>query len=138
MFDRDNIEAFLKTEIVLNIENEIAKRIESDIYRENLPLLAGFVEEEIKASDMDFKGLKRFVTENQLEITEFGFNFLNGSKINSLSSGIVITYTIYLIYLKEKEESELLKYLKRRRMLNPQNILKKLLIVKDKMIKRDD
>ena len=121
------IEKILRNSQTVEIESSIAEQVGCDIYKENFPLLVGFIKEEIENSQLSADKIEGYINENKESIVTFGVNFLEKSKPESLSIGIAITYSIYLIYLKEKDEKELLEYLKRRRIPKPKKLLEQLL-----------
>nr|WP_319998167.1 hypothetical protein [uncultured Draconibacterium sp.] len=121
------IEKILRNTQTVEIESSIAKQVGCDIYKDDLPLLAGFIKEEVENSQLSADKIEGYINENKESIITFGVNFLEKSKPESLSTGIAITYSIYLIYLKEKGEKELLEYLKRRRIPKPKKLLEQLL-----------
>ncbi len=124
------IEKILRNTQTVEIENSIANQVGCDIYKDNLPLLAGFIKEEVENSQLSADKIEGYINENKESIITFGVNFLEKSKPESLSTGIAITYSIYLIYLKEKDEKEFLEYLKRRRIPKPKKLLEQLLGIK--------
>jgi hypothetical protein len=121
------IEKILRNTQTVEIENSIAKQVGCDIYKDDLSLMAGFIKEEVENSQLSADKIEGYINKNKEVIITFGVNFLEKSKPESLSTGIAITYSIYLIYLKEKDEKELLEYLKRRRIPKPQKLLEQLL-----------
>lgn len=121
------IEKILRNPQTVEIENSIAKQVGCDIYKDDLLLMARFIKEEIENSQLSADRIEGYINKNKEVIITFGVNFLEKSKPESLSAGIAITYSIYLIYLKEKDEKELLEYLQRRRIPKPQKLLEQLL-----------
>lgn len=95
--------------------------------------MAGFLKEEIDASMLSLADIEYFMNNHSKEVIDLGLEFLGKSKIQNLSTGIAISYSIYLIYLNDKEEKELLKYLKKRRIPKPKKLLEQLLTIKKEM-----
>jgi chaperonin cofactor prefoldin len=126
----NEIEKILRNTRTTEIESSIAKQVGCDIYKDDLPFLAGFIKEEIESSQLSIDEIESYIDDNKESIIAFGVKFLEKSKPESLSTGIVITYSIYLIYLKEKDEKEFLEYLKRRRIPKPKKLLEQLLEIK--------
>ncbi|MEO9803753.1 MAG: hypothetical protein ABJD58_11805 [Cyclobacteriaceae bacterium] len=127
------IVGLLSDDSLSRIEGEIASNAGCDIYKDNLPLLAGFQKEEIECSMLSMAEIEDFSRNNSEELIEFGKLFLAESNPESLSSGIAISYSIYLIYLKDKGEKQLLDYLKKRRIPKPQKLMKQLQSIGEKM-----
>lgn len=121
------IEKILRKKQTIEIENSIATHVGCEIYKDDLPLLTGFIKEELKNSQLSADKIEDYINKNKECIITFGINFLGKNKPESLSTGIAITYSIYLIYLKEKDDKELLEYLKRRRIPKPKKLLEQLL-----------
>jgi hypothetical protein len=119
----DEIISLLKTDIVVGIENKIAEQKKCTIYKEDLPLLVGFMVDEVDQSELSVEELSRFIKSNSVEITAFAISFLDGQLPKSLSTGIAITYAIYLLYLKHKGDEMLELYIKRRRIPNAKMFL---------------
>jgi hypothetical protein len=128
----NSMELLLGDNTLLYIEQEVAKGVKCEIYRENLPLLVGFINEEIISSDLSITEIKDFMDSNKERIIAFGIKLLADSSPKSLSTGVAISYSIYMIYLREREK-ELLEYIKRRRIPQPQKLLTKLQKIKREM-----
>lgn len=133
MANISELEGFLSGSSLQLIESSIADKISCDLYKDNISLLTGFIKEEVDASMLSIKVIDSFLDNNPEEVINFGLKFLGKTKPQSLSTGIAITYSIYLIYLKEKDEKELLEYLKKRRIPKPQKLLEQLLSIKKEM-----
>lgn len=128
-----DLEELLSSSSLQQIESTIAAEMSCDLYKDNISLLTGFIKEEVDASMLSVKDIESFLDNNPEEIIDFGLKFLGKSKPQSLSTGIAITYSVYLIYLRDKDEKELLEYLKKRRIPKPQKVLEQLLSIKKEM-----
>ena len=128
-----NIEALLNNKILSKIEIEIAEIKKCEIYKDNLPLLVKLIKDEIDSSKLSIDKIKNFIESNSKAIINFGQLLLDKSNPKSLSIGISISYSIYMIYLKEKEEEELLEYLKRRKIPGAQKFLEELKLIEKKL-----
>ncbi len=124
----------LLNDVTLNhVEGLIAEKLGCEIYKDNIPLLTGFVEKEVDASMISITDIESFIKTNSDRIVEFAEKFWGKGKPQSLSIGIAITYSIYLIYLIDKDEKRLLEYLKKRRIPAANNLVKQLLSIKKEM-----
>lgn len=121
----------LKSDSVINIENAIAEQKECEIYKDDLPLLLNFINDEITQSELSIAELKSFINNNSDKVIAFAINFLADQSPKSLSTGIAITYSIYLIYLEYKGNQLLEAYIKRRRIPNAKKFLLQLKKAKD-------
>lgn len=130
---KNNIMVLLTSESVMQIENKIAEQKKCKIYKEDLPFLVNLIVEEVNQSEIPIKELEYFINNNQDKIIEFAFYFLDGQLPNSLSTGIAITYSIYLIYLKDKGDKSLEDYIKKRRIPNSLKFVAHLKKIKDKI-----
>lgn len=130
----EEIEQILNNPKLITIEVEICKQIGSEVYRDDLPLLARIYKEEIEDSQIHFGEIERCINEDADNIIRFAVLFLTNEndETEMLSSGIAISYAIYLIYLKERE-SDLLDYLYRRRIPQHKKLRDTLLSVKEAM-----
>lgn len=133
MVNVSELEELLSSSSLQQIESTIADEIGCDLYKDNISLLTGFIKEEVDASMLSVKDIGNFIDNHSGEVIDFGLKFLGKSKPQSLSTGIAITYSIYLIYLKDKDEKKLLEYLKKRRIPKPQKLLEQLLSIKKEM-----
>jgi len=133
MININKIEKILNSPNLQQIEDTIANKLGCGLYKDNISLLAGFLKEEIDASMLSLYDIEYFMINHSQEVIEFGLKFLGKSKLQSLSAGIAITYSIYLIYLKNKDERELMEYLKRRRIPKPQKLLEQLYTIRKEM-----
>jgi hypothetical protein len=133
MANISELEGLLSSTSLLEIESSIANKIGCDLYKDNIPLLTGFIKEEVDASKLSIKAIERFLESNSDAVIDFGLKFLAKSNPQSLSIGIAITYSVYLIYLREKGEKKLLEYLQKRRIPKPQKLLEQLLSIKKEM-----
>lgn len=124
------IEELLNSPSLQKIENTIADKMNCDLYKDNISLLSGFIKEEVDVSLLSIEDIESFIDNHIGKVIDFGLKFLVNSKPQSLSTGIAITYSIYLIYLKGKGEKELLEFLKKRRIPKPQKLLQQLLDIK--------
>lgn len=120
---KNKITALLKSDDVISIENRIAEQKKCTIYKEDLPMLVGFLIDEVHQSELSIEELSSFIKSNKDNITKFAISFLDGQSPKSLSTGIAITYSIYLIYLKRKGDESLEAYIKRRRIPNANKFL---------------
>lgn len=133
MININKIENILNSTNLQQIEDSIANKLGCGLYKDNISLLAGFLKEEIEASMLSLYDIEYFMTNHSKEVIDFGLKFLGKSKLQNLSTGIAITYSIYLIYLNDKDERELLEYLKKRRIPKPQKLLEQLCTIKKEM-----
>jgi hypothetical protein len=133
MVNKSEIEVLLVSKSLKQIESAITDRIGCDLYKDNFTLLTGFIKEEVDASMLPLNVIETFIENNPEVIVNFSGKFLENSKPLSLSTGIAITYSVYLIYLKEKDKNDLLEYLKRRRIPKPNMLLEQLLSIKKEM-----
>jgi hypothetical protein len=133
MVNISELEDLLSSSSLQQIESSIADKISCDLYKDNISLLTGFIKEEVEASKLSVKVIERFLDSNSEEVINFGLKFLEKTKPQSLSTGIAITYSVYLIYLKDREEKELLEYLQKRRIPKSQKLLEQLLSIKKGM-----
>ncbi len=133
MVNLNELEKLLSSSSLQQIEGSIADKMSCELYKDNITLLTGFIKEEVDSSRLSIQDIDYFINNNSREIIDFGIKFLGKSRIQSLSAGIAITYSIYLIYLKNKDEKELLEYLKRRRIPQPQKFLEQLWTIKEEM-----
>lgn len=125
-FNMKDIEKFLNSSSSQEIEQSIAEKLNCKIYSENLPFFMNLIKDEIDASGIDLSEIESFIEVNKHQIIEFGVKYLRKYKPKFLAIGISITYSIYLIYLQNKSEEELLFYLDRRRLPKPKQVLKEL------------
>ncbi len=133
MVNVNDLEALLGNSSLQQIEATIADRMDCDLYKDNVSLLTVFIKEEVDASMLSVLNIESFIKSQSEEVIDFGEMFLSKSKPQSLSTGIAITYSVYIIYLKEKDEKELLEYLKRRRIPKPKKLLEQLQSIKKEM-----
>lgn len=133
MVNVNDLETLLGHSALQQIESVIADKMNCDLYKDNVSLLTGFIKEEVDASMLSLHDIENFIENHSEEIIGFGQMFLGKSKPQSLSTGIAITYSVYMIYLKEKDEKELLEYLKKRRIPKPKKLLEQLLSIKKEM-----
>ncbi len=120
---KNKITSLLKSDAVVEIESKIAEQKNCTIYKEDLPLLVGFMIDEVHQSELSIEELSSFIKSNNVEITAFAISFLDGQSPKSLSTGIGITYAIYLLYLEHKGDEILELYIKRRQIPNPKKFL---------------
>jgi len=133
MVNVNELEELLDNSNLQYIENTIADKLNSNVYKENLPLLIGLMKEEVDTSMLSLNIIKDFIDNHSDDVIDFGLSFLDKSKPESLCIGFAITYAIYIVYLKEKDEKELLQYLKQRGIPKASKLLEKLLYVKEKI-----
>lgn len=133
MVNISELEGLLSSSCLHQIENSIANKKNCDIYKDDLSLLTEFKKKEVDASMLSLNEIEKFLENNKEKVINFGLKFLENINPQSLGIGIAISYSIYLIYLKEKSEKELLEYLKRRRIPNPQKLLEQLWNIKKEM-----
>ncbi len=120
---KNKITSLLKSDAVVEIESKIAEQKKCKIYKDDLPFLVNLVMDEVNESELPIEELSYFINSNRDKIIEFAIYFLDGQSPKSLSTGIAITYSIYLIYLKDKGDELLEHYIKRRRIPNPRKFL---------------
>lgn len=121
----------LKSDSVIDIENAIAKQMGCNIYKDDLPLLLNFINDEIIQSELSIEELKIFINNNGGKVIAFAVSFLANQSPKSLSTGIALTYSIYLIYLEYKSDELVEAYIKRRRIPNAKRFLLQLKKAKD-------
>jgi len=114
----NRIEDLLKSDATIEIENSIAERKKCKIYKDDLPLLLNFLKDEVEQSELSIEELTHFIDNNKDDIVEFAICFLNGNSPATLSTGVAISYSIYLIYLRNKDAKQLELYIKKRRIPN--------------------
>ncbi len=127
------IEGLLKSDAVTAADDAIAARLGCSIYREDLPMLAGFMTEEIGQSNLTLSQISDFVSGYPAAIAEFAQLFFGKSRPETLSAGVSVTYAIYLLYLRNRTEADLLAYIDRRRIPNGDKLTAKLTKAKAKM-----
>lgn len=115
------------------IEKTIAEKIPCRLYKDNSDILIRFMQEEIDLSYISLSEIVNYIDKNSSTIVEFGVRFLRLYNPEMISIGIAITYSIYLIYLEEKGYSELLEFLKRRRIPQPENLATQITSVKNSL-----
>ena len=127
------LERLLNSTSLQQIENSIVDKIGCDLYGDDLSILVGFLKEEVDSSMLSIKEIEIFLENNLRLVSNFAIKFLEKFNPQSLSKGIAITYSIYLIYLIEKDQIALIEYLKRRRIPKWQKLLEQLLSIKKEM-----
>lgn len=133
MVNRNEIETILNSSKLQQIEGIITDKLSCSLYKHNISLLTGFIKEEVDVSMLSLYDIEYFMNNHSKEVIDFSLKFLGKSNIQSLSTGIAITYSIYLIYLRDKDEKALLEYLKKRRIPKPQKLLEQLFTIKKEM-----
>ena len=133
MVNVNDLETLLGHSTLQQIESVIADKMDCELYKDNVSLLTGFIKEEVEASLLSLHDIEIFIENHSEKIIDFGQMFLGTSKPQSLSTGIAITYSVYMIYLQGKDEKELLEYLKKRRIPKPKKLLEQLLSIKKEM-----
>ena len=126
----ERIETILRSEPVNYVESALAKQLRCVIYKENINLLASFLKKEIEASQISIDKIEKYIEENKNKIVFFGVNLLKNNTPEKLSTGVAITYAIYLIYLKTKKNREFLDYLKRKRIPKAEKFLNQIKNIK--------
>ncbi|MBC7511354.1 MAG: hypothetical protein H7320_21800 [Ferruginibacter sp.] len=129
----DRVLLLLTNEKLVEIEKNISNKKGCAIYKDDLLLLASFLKEELVQSELSIEQIEHFIGNNSEVIIDFAINLLDKESPISLSTGIAVSYSIYIIYLKEKGTELLRNYIKRRRILNPNQFLEKLITIKLKM-----
>ena len=124
--DSNKINLLLNDLNLIDIEDAIAKNKNCIIYREDLPLLCNLLKGEIETSQLSLEHIEKFIRNNAVAIIDFALSLLNKEHPKSLSAGIAISYSIYMIYIKEKTNIELLNYLKARRIPNAEKLFEQL------------
>lgn len=133
MVSLSELEGLLNSSNLQQIESTIANKMNCNLYKDKISLLTGFIKEEVDVSMLSIKDIKNFIDNHSDEVIDFGLKFLRNSKPQILSTGMAITYTIYLIYLKGKDEKKMLEYLRKRRIPKPQKLLEQILSIKMEM-----
>jgi hypothetical protein len=129
----DEIQRLLKSDSLTRIETEISVKRGSSIYKDDLPILIGFIKKEIESSEFSINSIAKFINDNEKTIADFGLLLLESYVKQMLSLGIAITYAIYLMYLQEKNNALLEQYLIKRRIPDPIKFLNKLNAIASKM-----
>ncbi|MFP4544916.1 MAG: hypothetical protein ACLFQU_11840 [Candidatus Kapaibacterium sp.] len=124
------IKRILVNSQTVEIENTIANEVGCDIYKDDVSILLELIVKEIKCSGLSIKKIENYIYENKEIIISFGIKLIGNRSPEFLSTGIAITYSIYLIYLEEKSEKQLLEYIRKRRIPNAESFLKQLLSIK--------
>ncbi len=124
--DKNEFEAFLSSNEIMIIEDNIAKNANCKIFREKKELLVSLTIKSIEDSNITINEIKDLLLNKKTEIINLAKFFLLEENINSLSFGVSITYTIYLFYLDNKSNNELENYIKRRRIPNVNEVLNQL------------
>ncbi len=127
MINISNLNDLLSSAHLLQVETAIASNMNCELYDDDKSILIDFMNKEIEQSGLSVETISYFIMNNSKEIIYFAEHFLSKYKPEVLSIGISITYGIYMIYLREKSENELLSYLKKRRIPKPSIFLKELL-----------
>ncbi len=133
MVNISDLETLLDNTTLQAIDNSIADKVNSEIIREDLPIIIKLMKQEVDASMLSIAEIESFINERASQIIDFGVRLLGNDNTEGLSVGIAITYAIYLIYLDSKEEKELLEYNKRRRIPKAQSVVKKFQSIKQAM-----
>ncbi|TJZ53564.1 hypothetical protein FAZ15_16090 [Sphingobacterium olei] len=129
----NQIGLLLNNEFLISVEKRIVENIGCELYRENTQILEGFIEKEVQLSLIPVDEIKNVIETQQNQLVEFSKYFFMKKKPKTLSTGIAITYSIYLIYLQSKTSQELLEYLQRRKIPNPQILVNSLINIKEKL-----
>ena len=122
----DEIKNLLNSNSLNRAETRISEKIGASIYKDELPILMQLIKKEIDSSEISIDIISKFINENEDKIVEFGLLLLKKGSTQMLSIGISITYSIYLIYLKRKEDAFLEGYLVRRGIPDSVKFMKQL------------
>jgi hypothetical protein len=133
MVNTHDVKALLESPSLQQIEVAIAAKMDCSIYKDNMDILIGFIQAEIDSSMLSIDDIKDYIVNHSDEIVEFGQLLLGKAKPERLSIGIAISYSVYMIYLKEKGEQELLEYIRRRRIPKAQKVLEQLQAIQKEM-----
>lgn len=128
-----DIERIINSENLTEIENAIAKEQNCKVYKDNIQLLIGFIKKEVEICDFSLTQIENYLKNNSNQIINFSRIFLEKSNVSTLSIGISISYSIYLLYLKNKTEDNLLSFIKNRRIPQAKKLVKELLLVKSSL-----
>ncbi|MEO5563572.1 MAG: hypothetical protein ABIR18_09055 [Chitinophagaceae bacterium] len=129
----NSVESLLQDNALLKIESIVADYMKCSIYKDELELLISFQKNEIEQSDLSIAQIFSFIGNNSEKIVKFSVLFLKNETASVLAIGFSITYTIYMIYLIEKNKKELISYLVKRRIPNARKVADQLLQIKLEM-----
>jgi hypothetical protein len=121
-----DVEQVLSKMDVIEIENEIAKNANCKVIRENASVLMSLTLKNIETSGLELKDIENLLINHRDEVIRFADLFLQEEKLNALGLGISFTYAIYLIYLRNKSEEDLLNYLRRRKIPQAKKVCEQL------------
>jgi hypothetical protein len=126
-----NIEALLKNQILIEIENEISAYFGCKILRSNRELIISTIEHDILVSNLTIDNLDVFINENKKTIIDFGILLLKNDTPNEgIYFGFSILYATYLIFLVANNKNSLLAFLKSLRIPKAKLFLKHLYEIK--------
>ena len=129
---QDEIKSLLQSDASIEIEKQICERLNVKLYRDDLDILVGFMQNEILISGVSLEELELFLNQRRDLIIALATLFLKDKSIEQLSIGISITYAIYLFYLMNQED-DLDDYLSKRRIPDWKSISAKLIHLKSKL-----
>ena len=129
----EQIEEVLKNRSLTDVEDRIAEKAGCFIYRDDLPTFIGLIKKEVEFSDLPISVVSEFINNNQDAIVQFGGLLLEDKSPQMLSIGISISYAIYMIYLKEKNDKLLGAYIIKRRIPDPAKFLAELINIGEKV-----
>lgn len=133
MTSLNDLKILLNSPSLQHIETSIAEQLNCTIYKDKTTLLTDLVKSEVSSSMLQIREIEYFMTQHAEKVVDFAKLLFKKKKPQSLSTGIAITYSIYLIYLKEKNIDQLLQYLERRRIPKADKLLLQLLSIKKEM-----
>jgi hypothetical protein len=125
----ENVKLLFSDFDLLSIERTIASNIGCNLYRDSLPVLSEIIAKEIELSGFSISEIEAYISRYSYVIIEFAAILFENKKYRpqTLSTGIAISYTIYLLLLKNKEPEYILSYLNLRRIKNSRSFLELLL-----------
>ncbi|MFT3823541.1 MAG: SMI1/KNR4 family protein [Chitinophagaceae bacterium] len=104
------------------VENEIAQRAGYSLDRESIPVLMQLSLKELQEAALSTEQVANVIEENSEKIIRFGIEFLGKGSGGILSTGVAITYSIYLAYLK-KPRKDFIQYIKTRRIPHAKRVV---------------
>jgi hypothetical protein len=120
-----DVAALLSSSALEHVENQIAAAVGLPICREDVSLFASLLKQEIDASGIEVNELVDLLSGSRELLVAFGTRLLHGeeqprdtaaAENEGLACGFGITYAIYLHYLSNKSQQDLVQYVKVRRI----------------------
>lgn len=108
------------------LENYIAIIAKVKVDKNELKIYAGFVDEALAQSDTSYSDMFAFCLQNKDKVGWLAFRLLKKFKADTFVSGSIILFSIYLFYLEQKSDKQLLVFLKKRSIPRVEIFLKTL------------